>query len=142
MAGIYPELIRKRKLPIVGDGGGIWSFIHIDDAASAAVAALERGAPGIYNIVDDEPAAVGEWLPYLAECLGARSPRRVPVWLARLLVGDVGVSMMTQIRGCSNTKAKRELDWRPRYVSWRKGFREGMKTPARSAATGSQRAAA
>jgi nucleoside-diphosphate-sugar epimerase len=133
----YPELIRKRKLPIVGDGAGVWSFIHLDDAASATVAALERGAPGIYNVVDDEPAAVREWLPYFAQCVGAKPPRKVPVWLARLLVGEVGVSMMTQVRGCSNAKAKRELDWRPRYASWRDGFREGVTARARSTASAS-----
>jgi nucleoside-diphosphate-sugar epimerase len=118
----YPALIRKRRLPIVGDGGGVWSFIHIDDAATATVAALERGEPGVYNVVDDEPAPVREWLPYLARCLGARPPRRVPVWLARLLVGEAGVSMMTQIRGSSNAKAKRELGWQPAHASWRDGF--------------------
>jgi nucleoside-diphosphate-sugar epimerase len=138
----YPELVRKRKLPIVGDGGGVWSFIHLDDAASATVAALERGAPGVYNVVDDEPAAVREWLPYFAECVGARPPRHIPVWLARLAVGEVGVSMMTQIRGCSNAKAKRELAWRPRYASWRDGFRETADTAARSGEPGAQRAAA
>jgi 2-alkyl-3-oxoalkanoate reductase len=120
------ELITKRKWPIVGDGAGVWSFIHIDDAASATIAAMERGAPGIYNVVDDDPAPVAEWLPALASALGAKPPRRVPVWLGRLAVGEVGVSLMTQIRGASNAKAKRELDWTPRYPSWREGFRTGL----------------
>jgi 2-alkyl-3-oxoalkanoate reductase len=119
------ELVRRRKLPIVGEGTGVWSWIHIDDAASATVAAVERGRRGKYNVVDDEPAPVSDWLPYLAECVGARPPRRVPVWLARLAVGEVGVSMMTRIRGSSNAKAKGELGWEPRW-SWREGFREGL----------------
>ena len=124
------EVVRKRKLPLVGEAGGIWSWIHIDDAASAAVAAVERGAAGIYNIVDDEPAPVSEWLPVLAESVGAKPPRRVPAWLARLAVGEVGVSMMTQIRGSSNAKAKRELGWQPRWSSWREGFRHALTEPA------------
>jgi nucleoside-diphosphate-sugar epimerase len=110
----------------VGRGTGIWSFIHIDDAAAATALAVDRGAPGIYNIVDDEPAPVSEWLPYLAEVLGAKAPRRVPVWLARLIVGEPLVSMMTKLRGSSNAKARRELVWRPAYPSWRDGFREGL----------------
>ena len=114
--------MHKRKFPIVGDGGGVWSFIHVDDAASATVAAVERGAPGIYNIVDDEPAPVAEWLPWLAETVGAKPPRRVPVWLGRLFVGEVGIMMMTQLRGSSNAKAKRELGWQPAHPSWRQGF--------------------
>lgn len=118
--------VRKRAFPIVGDGAGVWSFIHIDDAASAAVAAIERGAPGVYNIADDEPAPVAVWLPDLALALGAPAPRHVPVWLGRLFVGEVGVSMMTQIRGASNGKAKRELGWKPRYQSWREGFSVGL----------------
>jgi 2-alkyl-3-oxoalkanoate reductase len=120
------EIVRRRKLPIVGSGGGIWSWIHIDDAAAATVAALEHGARGIYNIVDDEPAPVSEWLPYLAEAVGAKPPRHVPVWLGRLAAGEVGVSMMTQIRGSSNAKAKRELGWQPKWPSWRDGFRKGL----------------
>jgi 2-alkyl-3-oxoalkanoate reductase len=120
----YPALIRQRKLPVVGGGDGVWSFVHVDDAASATVAAVEYGAPGIYNIVDDEPAPVREWLPYLAECLGAKPPRRVPAWLARFAIGETGVSLMTQVRGSTNGKARRELGWEPRYPSWRKGFRE------------------
>ena len=120
------EMVRKRKQPIVGGGTGVWSFIHIDDAASATVAALGRGAPGIYNIVDDEPAPVSEWLPYLANVLNAKKPMRLPGWLARPLIGEHGISMMTQIRGASNAKAKRVLGWKPRYSSWRDGFRCGL----------------
>jgi 2-alkyl-3-oxoalkanoate reductase len=134
MANEYAELIRKRKMPIVGDGAGIWSFVHADDAAAATVIAVERGAPGLYNIVDDEPAAVAQWLPYLAACLGARPPRRVPTWLARFAIGEVGVSMMTQVRGSSNAKAKRELGWQPRWPSWRDGFRRGLTDEAASKA--------
>jgi 2-alkyl-3-oxoalkanoate reductase len=128
--GDIVKLVRKRRLPIVGDGGGVWSFIHVDDAAAATVAAIERGAPGIYNIVDDDPAPVAVWLPELARVLGAKRPWRVPVWLGRLAVGEVGVSMMTQIRGTSNAKAKRELEWQPRYKSWRDGFRTGHTVTA------------
>jgi nucleoside-diphosphate-sugar epimerase len=124
--GLYPELMHKRQFPIVGDGSGIWSFIHVDDAASATVAAVERGAPGIYNIVDDEPAPVAEWLPWLAETVGAKPPRRVPVWLGRLFVGEVGIMMMTQLRGSSNAKAKRELGWAPQWSTWRDGFDKGL----------------
>jgi nucleoside-diphosphate-sugar epimerase len=122
----FVELIRKRKFPVVGDGAGVWSFLHIDDAAAAAVAALTQGAPGVYSIVDDEPAPVSEWLPYLAEAVGAKPPLRVPVWLGRLAAGEVGVSLMTQIRGSSNAKAKRELGWQPTWPSWREGFRHGL----------------
>jgi 2-alkyl-3-oxoalkanoate reductase len=128
--GAIVKLVRKRRLPIVGDGGGVWSFIHIDDAVAATVAAIEHGAPGIYNIVDDDPAPVAVWLPELARVLGAKPPWRVPVWLGRLAAGEVGVSMMTQIRGTSNAKAKRELAWQPRYKSWRDGFRTGLTLPA------------
>jgi nucleoside-diphosphate-sugar epimerase len=120
------ELVRKRSLPIVGDGGGISSFVHIDDAAAATVAALTRRAPGIYNVVDDDPAPVAEWLPMLAAAVGAKPPRRVPVWLGRLAAGEVGVSMMTRIRGASNGKAKREPGWEPRWPSWRDGFLDGL----------------
>jgi nucleoside-diphosphate-sugar epimerase len=116
------DLVRRRRFPIVGDGGGIWSWCHLDDAAAATVAALEQGS-GIYNITDDEPAPVSEWLPYLAEVLGAKPPRHVPTWLGRLAAGDVGVSLMTQIRGSSNAKAKAELGWAPKWSSWRDGFR-------------------
>jgi nucleoside-diphosphate-sugar epimerase len=125
------ELVRRRKLPIVGSGSGVWSWIHVDDAAAATVAALERGAAGVYNIVDDQPVAVAEWLPYLAEVVGAKPPRHVPVWLGRFAAGEVAVSMMTQIRGSSNAKARRALSWRPRWASWRDGFRYGLTDPAR-----------
>jgi 2-alkyl-3-oxoalkanoate reductase len=121
------ELVRKRRFPIVGDGGGIWSFVHLDDAAAATVLAVERGAPGVYNIVDDDPAPVREWLPVLAEEIGAKPPRRVPPLLARLLAGETGVVMMTEIRGASNAKAKRDLGWTLRYPSWREGFRASYR---------------
>jgi nucleoside-diphosphate-sugar epimerase len=135
MANEYADLVRARKLPLVGDGAGVWSFIHADDAAMAAVVAAERGAPGVYNIVDDDPAPVAEWLPYLAECLGARPPRHVPAWIARFAIGEVGVSMMTQIRGASNAKALRELGWEPAWRSWREGFVSGLDDiPVRTAA--------
>ena len=116
------EPVRKRQFPIVGDGGGVSSWIHLDDAAAGTVLALERGAAGIYNIVDDEPAPAREWLPALAQALGAEPPRQVPVWLARLLAGELGVIMGTTARGASNAKAKRELGWRLRFPSWRDGF--------------------
>jgi nucleoside-diphosphate-sugar epimerase len=116
------ELVRKRRFPIVADGGGIWSFVHLDDAAAATVLALELGRPGVYNIVDDEPAPVAEWLPTLAAAIGAKPPRRVPRWLARLAAGESGVTIMTEIRGASNAKAKRDLAWTLRYPSWRQGF--------------------
>lgn len=124
--GSIVQLIRKRRVPIVGDGAGVWSFIHIRDVARATVAAMSRGAPGIYNIVDDEPAAVSTWLPFLADAVGAKPPRRVPVWLGKFAIGGGGVSMMTKIRGCSNAKAKRELEWQLIYPSWRQGFLEGL----------------
>jgi nucleoside-diphosphate-sugar epimerase len=116
------EPVRKRQFPIVGDGGGVSSFIHIDDAAAATVLALEHDGPGIYNIVDDEPAPVREWLPVLANVLGAKPPRHFPRWLARLFAGEAGVLMGTESRGASNAKAKRELGWTLRYPSWREGF--------------------
>jgi 2-alkyl-3-oxoalkanoate reductase len=116
------EPVRKRQFPIVGDGGGVSSFIHLDDAAAATVLAIEQGARGIYNIVDDEPAPVREWLPVLAQALGAASPRHFPRWLARLFAGEAGVMLGTTSRGASNSKAKRELGWTPRYASWREGF--------------------
>jgi len=125
--GDLVRLIRKRQLPVIGDGGGVWAFIHVDDLAQATIAAIEHGKPGgIYNIVDDEPVAAATWIPGLAEAVGAKPPRHVPVWLGKLAAGEVGVSMMTQIRGTSNAKAKRDLDWRPRYTSWRDGFRTGL----------------
>jgi 2-alkyl-3-oxoalkanoate reductase len=115
------EMVRARKFPIAGDGAGVWSWTHVDDAASATVAALTRG-DGIYNIVDDDPVAIRDMLPAIAEIVGAKPPWRVPGWLAKLIAGDVGLSMMTQIRGSSNAKAKRELDWAPRWASWRDGM--------------------
>jgi nucleoside-diphosphate-sugar epimerase len=120
------ELVKKRKMPLVGDGGGVWSWIHLDDAAAAAVAAVERGKRGVYNIVDDEPARLSEWLPYLAEAVGAKKPMHVPVWLGKIAAGEVGVSMMTQIRGTSNAKAKRELGFAPHYPTYREGFTQGL----------------
>jgi nucleoside-diphosphate-sugar epimerase len=116
------EAVRKRRFPIVGDGDGIWSFVHLDDAATATALALEDGVSGIYNVVDDEPAPVRDWLPALAEAIGAKPPRHVPRWLARILAGEAGVALMTEIRGASNAKAKRELGWTLRYPSWRQGF--------------------
>jgi 2-alkyl-3-oxoalkanoate reductase len=124
--GYVLDELRRRRFPIVGAGTGVWSFVHIDDAAAATMAAVERGAPGIYQIVDDDPAPVAEWLPALAAAAGARPPRRVPVWAARLLAGEHGVVLMTQVRGASNAKARRELGWRPAYASWRQGFRTGL----------------
>jgi nucleoside-diphosphate-sugar epimerase len=124
--GSIVELVRKRRLPIVGDGGGVWSFIHIRDVAHATIAAISRGDPGIYNVVDDEPAPVSIWLPALADAVGAKPPYRMPVWLGRLLIGHGGVSMVTEVRGGSNAKAKRELGWQPIYPSWRRGFVEGL----------------
>ncbi|MGK5555696.1 NAD-dependent epimerase/dehydratase family protein [Actinomadura kijaniata] len=120
------ELVRKRQYPIVGNGGGYSSWVHLDDAASATVLAVERRATGVFNIVDDEPAPASQWLPHLAECAGARPPMRVPVWLARLLAGPTAVAMMTEGRGFSNAKAKRELGWRLRHPSWRQGFKEEL----------------
>jgi nucleoside-diphosphate-sugar epimerase len=116
------EPVRKRQFPIVGDGSGIWSWIHLDDAAAATVLALEHDGPAIYNIVDDDPAAVREWLPVLADALGAKPPRHFPIWLARLIAGEVVVVLSTDARGASNVKAKRELGWTPRHASWRTGF--------------------
>lgn len=120
------RLVRKRMLPILGSGAGVWSWIHIDDAAAATVAALERGSHGIYNIVDDEPAPASEWLPYLATAVGARPPLRRPAWLGRLLAGEVVVQWMTEGRGASNAKAKRELGWQLLWPTWRQGFRHGL----------------
>jgi nucleoside-diphosphate-sugar epimerase len=117
------EPVRKRQYPIVGDGGGITSWIHLDDAAAATVLALEHDGPAVYNIVDDEPAPVREWLPVLAQALEAKPPRRFPVWLARLVAGEAAVVMGTDARGASNAKARRELGWTPRHPSWRTGFR-------------------
>ena len=122
--GPQVELLRERKFPVVGDGGGVWSFVQIEDAADATVAAVTRGRRGIYNIVDDDPAPVAEWLPAAAQAVGAPPPRRVPRWLGRLFAGEAGAIMMTEVRGASNDKAKRELGWRPRHASWREGFEE------------------
>jgi nucleoside-diphosphate-sugar epimerase len=121
--GEIARMVRKRGFPLVGDGGGVWSFVHVEDAAAATVAAVRRGAPGAYNVADDDPAPVAVWLPELARGLGARPPRHVPVWLGRLAAGDVAVSLMTRIQGASNAKARRELGWAPRHASWRDGFR-------------------
>jgi nucleoside-diphosphate-sugar epimerase len=120
--GELSEMIRKRKFPLVGDGGGVWSFIHVTDAAEATVAAVEHGSRGVYNVVDDDPAPVAEWLPAMAQELGARKPVRVPRFIVRLFAGEAGVVMMTDVRGASNAKAKRELGWRPAHPSWRQGF--------------------
>ncbi|MFF5029442.1 NAD-dependent epimerase/dehydratase family protein [Streptomyces collinus] len=120
------ELVRKRQYPLVGRGTGYSSWVHLDDAAGATVLAVERKARGVFNVVDDEPAPASEWLPWLAVCAGAKRPRRVPVWLARLLAGDQAVVMMTEGRGFSNAKAKRELGWEPRHPSWRQGFEEEL----------------
>ena len=123
---VMPALIRKRRFPVVGNGGGVWSHIHIEDAAAATAVAVERGQPGIYNVVDDEPAPVREWLPVLASALGAKPPRRVPRWLGRLAAGEMATVMMTDVRGASNAKAKRELGMTLRYPSWRLGFTKGL----------------
>jgi 2-alkyl-3-oxoalkanoate reductase len=128
------ELITKRRFPIVGDGGGVWSFVHIHDAAAATLAALEHDGSGVYNIVDDDPAPVREWLPVLAQAAGAKPPRRIPRWLARLVAGEAVVAMSTEIRGASNAKAKRELGWTPAYPSWREGFAEALRGSSRTAA--------
>jgi nucleoside-diphosphate-sugar epimerase len=119
------EMIRKRKFPVVGDGGGVWSFVHIADAADATVAAVENGGRGVYNIVDDDPAPVAQWLPELAAMLGAKKPMRVPRFIGRLAAGPAGVVLMTELRGASNAKAKRELGWTPSHPSWRQGLQVG-----------------
>jgi 2-alkyl-3-oxoalkanoate reductase len=118
--------VRRRQFPLIGDGGGVWSLVHIEDAAAATVAAVERGRAGIYHVVDDEPAPVREWLPVLAEALGAKPPRRVPRWLGRLLAGEAATVMMTEVRGADNAKAKRELGFQPRHPGWRLGFAKGL----------------
>jgi nucleoside-diphosphate-sugar epimerase len=127
--GASEELVamaRARRFPLVGGGAGVWSWIHVDDAAAATVAAVERGPDGVFNVVDDEPAAVAEWLPYLARVAGGKPPRRLPRWIGRLAVGEVGVRWMTELRGSSNAKAKRELGWQLIYPSWREGFAHGL----------------
>lgn len=121
---IMLDLVRKRQLPVIGGGTGIWSFIESSDAAAATVAAVGGGAPGIYNIVDDDPAPVADWLPYLAGLLGAKPPLRAPAWVGRLLAGELVLAQMTDVRGSSNLKAKKELGWEPRFASWREGFRD------------------
>ena len=123
---VMAGLIRKRRFPIVGDGRGVWSWVHIADAASATVAAIERGRPGLYHVADDEPAPVGVIVPALARALGAKPPRHVPAWLVRMVAGEAPVHMMTKVCGISSGKAKRELGWTPRYPSWRTGFTEGL----------------
>jgi nucleoside-diphosphate-sugar epimerase len=124
------EMIRKRRFPLIGDGGGIWSFIHITDAAAATAAAVEHGSRGVYNVVDDDPAPVAEWLPYLTHLLSGKQPRRMPRLVVRLVAGEGGVVMMTDARGASNAKAKRELGWQPAYPSWRHGFAVAQKEHA------------
>lgn len=128
--GFQLEVVRRRRFPIVGGGTGVTSFIHIEDAATATLAAIETGKPGLYNIVDDDPAPVAEWLPALAAAIGTEPPRHVPVWVARLFAGEHGVVMMTEVRGASNAKAKRDLGWQPQYSSWREGFRRGLGSVA------------
>ena len=125
-AAPHTAAVRKRQFPVVGGGSGIWSFVHVEDAAAATALAVERGEPGIYNVVDDDPAPVRDWLPLLANVLDAKPPRRVPRWLGRLLAGEAATVMMTEVRGASNAKAKRELGWQPRYPSWRQGFAHGL----------------
>lgn len=124
VGGVHFEQIRRRRLLIIEPGTGVWSFVHIDDAATASLLAIERGAAGIYNIVDDDPAPVSSWLPALAAAIGAKPPLRVPRWLGRLVAGEAAVVLMTEARGASNAKVKRILGWRPSYRSWRDGFRK------------------
>jgi 2-alkyl-3-oxoalkanoate reductase len=125
--GEQVTMIRKRRLPVIGNGAGIWSLVHIRDAAAATAAAVDRGEPGVYNVVDDEPVAVGELLPELAKAVGAKPPRHIPRWLGRLIAGEGNTIMMTEVRGASNAKAKRELGWELQYPSWRQGFKEGLE---------------
>ncbi len=125
-AGSLGGEVAKRRLPIVGGGGGVWSFIHVEDAARATVSALVRDERGVYNVVDDEPAPAREWIPALADALRAKPPRRVPAWLARPLAGEYGVMTMTSAQGASNARAKAKLGFSPRYASWREGFRSGL----------------
>lgn len=121
-SGVHLEMIRKRKFPVVGGGGGVWSFVHVDDAADATGIAVARGRRGIYDVVDDDPAAVAEWLPAIAHAVGAATPRRLPLWLGRLVAGETATIMMTEVRGASNKKAKRDLGWQPAHPTWRQGF--------------------
>jgi nucleoside-diphosphate-sugar epimerase len=132
---VMVDIVKRRQIPVIGNGAGVWSFLHVQDAASAAVAALDRGAPGIYNVADDEPAPVSVWLPVLAKSVGAKPPWRVPAWLGRLVAGEAAVSMMTQVRGASNAKAKRELGWAPAWPTWRDGFARGLYAIAGDAGT-------
>jgi nucleoside-diphosphate-sugar epimerase len=132
----FVDLIKRRKVPVVGAGAGVWSFLHTADAASATVAAVSHGAPGIYNVADDEPAPVATWLPAVARIVGGRPPMRIPVWLGRLAGGEVTVSMMNQIRGSSNAKARRELGWQPTWASWRDGFARGLADTEQAAMRG------
>jgi 2-alkyl-3-oxoalkanoate reductase len=121
------QAVRKRQVPVIGGGTGIWSFIEVTDAAAATVAAVGQGAPGLYNVVDDDPAPVAQWLPYLAQVAGAKPPLRLPAWLGRLLAGEFVVAQMTTSRGASNQKARKELGWVPQYPSWREGFRAWVR---------------
>jgi nucleoside-diphosphate-sugar epimerase len=125
--GSIVQAVRRRKLPLVGEGAGVWSFVHIEDAASATAAAVDSGRGGVYNVVDDEPAPASEWLSFLAHCAHAQPPRQVSTWMARLLIGEHVVAVMNEIRGVSNAKIKRELGWTPRWPSWRDGFRDVLK---------------
>jgi 2-alkyl-3-oxoalkanoate reductase len=127
--GTLAEDVRRRRIPIIGDGGGVFSLIHIEDAAAATVIVLNHGAPGIYNIVDDEPAPLREWLPLYAELLGAPRPMRLPKFIGRLAAGRFGIYFMTEQRGASNKKAKQQLGWQPTYPSWREGFRAELAPP-------------
>jgi 2-alkyl-3-oxoalkanoate reductase len=124
--GSMVELIQKRRLPLIGDGTGVWSFIHYDDAAAATVKAIESDVTGVFHVADDDPAQAAVWLPEFARILGAKAPLRVPAWLGRLAAGDVGVAAFTEIRGADNTLAKKTFDWQPGYASWREGFRHGL----------------
>ena len=120
------QAVRKRRLPLIGAGAGVWSFVHVSDAATATLAAVEAGHGGIYNVVDDDPAPVSAWLPFLAECVQAKPPRHVPAWMASVLIGEHVVAVMNQIHGVSNAKIKRDLGWAPGWPSWRRGFKEGL----------------
>jgi nucleoside-diphosphate-sugar epimerase len=126
------DAVHKRRVPVIGDGGGVWSFIHVDDAAGATVAAIAAGVGGIFNVVDDEPAATRDWIPAFADAIGARPPRRVPTWLARPLAGEIGVIAMTRLKGMSNAKARATFGWQPSFPSYREGFRDGIGTGARA----------